>query len=294
MDKLDYDARDVIYKKTVSLPRLQKKMLHKNEEKNIRDAINKLTVICSYKVTNRETLINKYKKLTQFYISYLLLINSPPPPRKTLTSFIGKNKVDSLTDALDEMCGFWTKDIIIHTLNSIVMSINFKDGKDKRKKDIFSVVASFLSSIIYNHLNSEIYFEIVHETISEYNVTKTDVDKLTEFLTTEYKTESQIINSLIIMNKYWKNNDIYNYFGLIISEAKFNNSHTCNDYFVKFITIINEMGLLKKNIFEELVFNVVSKNAGVICRKLYDSLNEWLEDLGFTGITPYRQAAISP
>lgn len=288
MDKLDYDARDVIYKKTVSLPRLQKKMLHKNTGKNIRDAINKLITICDYKVTDRGTLIYKNKKLTQFYINYLLLINSPPSPRPTLTSFIGKNKVDPLTDALNEMCGFWTKKIITHTLNSIVMSINFKAGKDERINNIFSVVASFLSSIIYNHLNIEIYYKIIYNTIDMYNVTESDVDELTKFVTSEYKTELQIIISLIIMNKYWKNNDIYNYFNLIITEAKFNNSHTCNDYFVKFITIINEMGLLKKNIFEELVFNVVSKNAGVICKKLYGSLNEWLEDLGFTGITPYR------
>lgn len=278
MDKFDYNTRNIIYTKTVSLPRLQKKMLHKNEEKNIRDAINKLTAICNYKVTNSETLNNKYKKLTQFYINYLLLINSPPPPRPTLTSFIGKNKESSLTKALNEMCGFWTKDIIIHTLNSIVLSINFKAGKDERKINIFSVVASFISSIIYNHLNPEIYYNIIYDTICKYNVTKTDRNEFSKFLVND-KEEPAIKESLMIMNKYWNNNDIYNYFGLIISEAKFNNIHTCNDYFVKFITSINEMGLLKKNIFEEFVFNVVSKNAGVICKELYDSLNEWLEDL---------------
>lgn len=280
MDKLYDDARNVIYEKTIALPRLQKKMLHKNAEKNIRDAINKLKTICDYKVTDRGTLIYKNKKLTQFYINYLLLINSPPSPRPTLTSFIGKNKVDSLTNALNEMCGFWTKNIIVHNLIFMVMSINFKAGTYERKKNIFSVVASFLSSIIYNHLNLDIYYKIIYNTIDTYNVTKTDLNKLSEFIM-YYKEEPEINESLIIMNKYWKNDDIYNYFGLIINEAKFNNSHTCNDYFVKFITNINEMGLLKKGVFEELVFNVVSKNAGVICKKIYDTLNKRLDQLDF-------------
>ena len=272
MNKLDDDTINMIYKKTVALPRLPKKMLHKNTEKNIRDAINKLKAICSHKVTNYETLINKYKKLTQFYISYLLIIYDPSV--NFALSFIGKNKVKMLTNALFEMCVFWTKDIIINTLNNIVMSINFKAGKDERKKNIFSIVASFLSVIIYYHLNPDIYRSIINNTISKYNVTTIDINKLNN-----YKTESQIKESLLTMNKYWTNNDIYYYFNFIVSSANFDNTHTCSIDFIKFITNINEMGLLKKNIFEELVFNVVSKNAGVICKKIDDTLNQWLKEL---------------
>lgn len=127
-DDLQQQILQDVYKR--GLPRVQKKILHKQDVNAIQNVIKKVNQICNYESFDKKSLQNQEKKLKDIFTRWLLFIGSPVG-RPRSTSFVGPNNELALRTTIMELTNYWTNEDIQNYFCDIIKSINFKNNNQK-------------------------------------------------------------------------------------------------------------------------------------------------------------------
>ena len=160
-DDLQQQILQDVYKR--GLPRVQKKILHKQDVNAIQNVIKKVNQICNYESFDKKSLLNQEKKLKDIFTRWLLFIGSRVVgPRST--SFVGPNNELALKTTIMELSIYWTNEDIQNYFCDIIKSINFKNNN--QKTNAYPLMNNFI--IDCNKLNmikKSIIDEIIVDTV---------------------------------------------------------------------------------------------------------------------------------
>lgn len=162
---LPYDLQPTILRDVYKrgLPRVQKKILHKQNVNAIQNVIKKVNQICNYESFDKKSLLNQEKKLKDIFTRWLLFIGSQVG-RPRSTSFVGPNNELALKNTLIELSIYWTNEDIQNYFCDIIKSINFKHSN--QKTNAYPLMNNFI--IDCNRLNmikKDIIDDIIMDTV---------------------------------------------------------------------------------------------------------------------------------
>lgn len=266
--------------KLKGLPRIQKKMLHKDAIKTADEAIKKLNQICSYSAYNEESRKAKFKKLTDIYLKWILLNNSNVS-KKPYTSFIGPDKIDLLKSIFEELNKYWNKKNLSNYLCYIIKSIDFESNYNRGSRltptriPITSPSYILAEVIKMNYENKDmpdntinIILDYVHPNLR--NNMKRNLKNPDYF----YENFTSII---LNMTEPSNNNEIHELFCSLINSIIINDiNNEDTEHLLTQFSYLNGHGYIKKEVIYNIVLDTVSNNSVKICNFLYSTFQEWL------------------